>query len=170
MNSQSIIVPKISTLPVHEPRARAIVRWLVRKISSRRVSTCGAPATAWPTRSLMAPARWCCTPRRCHRRAGQWPGNRHQALHLHRPRLPRRSRVRRCRREIGEALFESLEEWMPGPPITSPARNAGMKTTSTALFLQECAFSNLGFIFNKWLERASNRALSTNLPIGSINL
>lgn len=31
MNSQSIIVPKISTLPVHEPRARAIVRWLVRK-------------------------------------------------------------------------------------------------------------------------------------------
>ena len=31
MNSQSILVPKISTLPVHEPRARAIVRWLVRK-------------------------------------------------------------------------------------------------------------------------------------------
>ena len=42
MNSQSIIVPKISTLPVHEPRARAIVRWLVRKnIIEEALSTCG---------------------------------------------------------------------------------------------------------------------------------
>jgi hypothetical protein len=42
MNSQSIIVPKISTLPVHEPRARAIVRWLVRKnIVEEALSTCG---------------------------------------------------------------------------------------------------------------------------------
>lgn len=42
MNSQSIIVPKISTLPVHEPRARAIVRWLVRKnIIKEELTTCG---------------------------------------------------------------------------------------------------------------------------------
>lgn len=42
MNSQSIIVPKISTLPVHEPRARAIVRWLVRKnIIEEQLTTCG---------------------------------------------------------------------------------------------------------------------------------
>ena len=42
MNSQSIIVPKISTLPVHEPRARAIVRWLVRKnIINEELTTCG---------------------------------------------------------------------------------------------------------------------------------
>ena len=42
MNSQSIIVPKISTLPVHEPRARAIVRWLVRKnIIEEALTTCG---------------------------------------------------------------------------------------------------------------------------------
>jgi hypothetical protein len=42
MNSQSIIVPKISTLPVHEPRARAIVRWLVRKnIIEEELTTCG---------------------------------------------------------------------------------------------------------------------------------
>ena len=42
MNSQSIIVPKISTLPVHEPRARAIVRWLVRKnIIEQELTTCG---------------------------------------------------------------------------------------------------------------------------------
>ncbi len=42
MNSQSIIVPKISTLPVHEPRARAILRWLVRKnIVKEELSTCG---------------------------------------------------------------------------------------------------------------------------------
>ena len=42
MNSQSIIVPKISNLPVHEPRARAIVRWLVRKnIIEEELTTCG---------------------------------------------------------------------------------------------------------------------------------
>ncbi|NWD91454.1 sugar ABC transporter ATPase, partial [Pseudomonas sp. K5002] len=42
MNSQSILVPKISTLPVHEPRARAIVRWLVRKnIVKEELTTCG---------------------------------------------------------------------------------------------------------------------------------
>ena len=42
MNSQSILVPKISTLPVHEPRARAIVRWLVRKnIIEEELTTCG---------------------------------------------------------------------------------------------------------------------------------
>ena len=42
MNSQSILVPKISTLPVHEPRARAIVRWLVRKnIIKEELTTCG---------------------------------------------------------------------------------------------------------------------------------
>ena len=42
MNSQSILVPKISTLPVHEPRSRAIVRWLVRKnIIKEELTTCG---------------------------------------------------------------------------------------------------------------------------------
>lgn len=42
MNTQSIIVPKLSTVPVHEARARAILRWLVReKIVEEQLSTCG---------------------------------------------------------------------------------------------------------------------------------
>lgn len=42
MNTQSIIVPKLSTVPVHEARARAILRWLVReKVVEEQLTTCG---------------------------------------------------------------------------------------------------------------------------------
>ena len=49
MNTQSIIVPKLSTVPVHEARARAILRWLVReKVVEEQLTTCGRTFTASP--------------------------------------------------------------------------------------------------------------------------
>jgi hypothetical protein len=39
---QAIIVPKISSFPGHEARARAIVRWLVQQnVIEAQLSTCG---------------------------------------------------------------------------------------------------------------------------------
>ncbi len=153
MNSQSILVPKISTLPVHEPRARAIVRWLVARTSSRKNS-----------------------PPAGHR---QPHGLRHgrRAVVLYPKALPFNEPVNgleiiykrciytpakgfleeagcpECRKEVGEALFESLEDWMPGHTDNFTCPLCGHEDDINGfLFLQECGFSNLGFIFNNWAE------------------
>ncbi|RMN18019.1 hypothetical protein ALQ64_05462, partial [Pseudomonas cannabina] len=42
MNTQSIIVPQISTFPGHETRARLILRWLVKlNVVEPELTTCG---------------------------------------------------------------------------------------------------------------------------------
>ena len=50
-------------------------------------------------------------------------------------------------------MFESLEDWMPGRTdnFTCPLC-AHEDDINGFLFLQPCAFSNLGFIFNNWAE------------------
>jgi Zn ribbon nucleic-acid-binding protein len=156
MHTQSIIAPRISTVPVHEPRARAILRWLVRReIISEELSTCGRNG------NRMAYAIG--------------PGAR-DVVH-HPDRLPyneainglevvldrciftpeegflREAGCPECRREIGEALFDSLEEWMPGQTDNFTCPECGHEDDINGfLFLQPCAFSNLGFIFNNWLD------------------
>jgi Zn ribbon nucleic-acid-binding protein len=56
-----------------------------------------------------------------------------------------------CRREIGEALFDSLEDWTPGHTDNFRCPECGHEDDINGfLFLQPCAFSNLGFIFNGW--------------------
>lgn len=43
MSEQIILVPRISSLPEHEARARLLLRWLVkREIVAELPSTCGA--------------------------------------------------------------------------------------------------------------------------------
>jgi hypothetical protein len=55
--------------------------------------------------------------------------------------------------EVGEALFESLEDWMPGRTDNFTCPECGHEDDINGfLFLQECGFSNLGFIFNNWAE------------------
>lgn len=154
MNTQSIIVPRISTVPVHEPKARAILRWLVRKeIIQEALTTCGR------TGNRMA--------------YGIGPGARGVVL---KPELlPYEDSVNglevvtdrciftpdvgflheagcaECRREVGEALFDSLEDWMPGYTDNFTCPECGHEDDINGfLFLQPCAFSNLGFIFNNW--------------------
>lgn len=62
-------------------------------------------------------------------------------------------RCAECRREVGEALFESLEEWMPGQTDNFTCPECGHEDDINGfLFLQPCGFSNLGFIFNNWAE------------------
>jgi hypothetical protein len=42
MNTQSIIVPQISSFPAHEAKARAILRWLVKlNVVEESLTTCG---------------------------------------------------------------------------------------------------------------------------------
>lgn len=62
-----------------------------------------------------------------------------------------RSWLSGCRQEIGEALFDSLEEWMPGLTETFVCPECGFEDDINGfLFLQPCAFSNLALVFNSW--------------------
>ncbi|OOG88208.1 sugar ABC transporter ATPase [Pseudomonas sp. A25(2017)] len=156
MNSQSIIVPKISTLPVHEPRARAIVRWLVRKnIVEEQLTTCGrtgsrmAHAIASGARDVVM-----------HPEALPF-GEAINGLEIITKRCiytPAKGFLEEagcaeCRKEVGEALFESLEDWMPARTDNFTCPECGHEDDINGfLFLQPCGFSNLGFIFNNWLE------------------
>lgn len=153
---QSIIVPRMSTIPVHEARARAILRWLVReKIVEESLSTCGL------TGNRMAHAIG-----EGARKVVEHPellpfGKRINGLEIVTKRciytplddFLEEAGCPECRREIGEALFDSLEDWMPGQTdnFTCP-ECAHEDDINGFLFLQPCAFSNLGFIFNGWAD------------------
>ncbi len=66
MNTQSIIVPKLSTVPVHEARARAILRWLVReKVVEEQLTTCGRTGNRMGHALAAGRAKWPCTRKNC---------------------------------------------------------------------------------------------------------
>lgn len=156
MNQQRILVPRQSSVPAHEARSRAIVRWLVReKVIEEALSTCGSTGN-----------------RMGHALA---PGARKIALHpeclpfeqplnglevvlkrcIYTPTdgFLEEAGCAQCRREVGEPLFDSLEEWMPGLTDNFMCPLCGYEDDINGfLFLQPCAFSNLGFIFNNWGE------------------
>lgn len=154
MNTQNILVPRLSTLPVHEPRARAILRWLVRKdIVEEQLSTCGRSgnrmAYAIGTGARQVVENPEVLP------YGQAVNGLEVVTDrciftpvdgfLHEAGCPE------CRQEVGEALFDSLEEWMPGLTDNFTCPLCGHEDDINGfLFLQPCAFSNLGFIFNNW--------------------
>lgn len=153
---QRILVPQVSTFPNHEARARLMLRWLVqRNIVEEQLSTCGR------TGSCMGYAIA--------------PGAKRVALHPER--LPFKQAVNglevvtrrciytpttnfleeagcpQCRKEVGEALFDSLDEWTPKLSDNFTCPLCGFEDDINGfLFLQPCGFSNLGFIFNNWGE------------------
>jgi hypothetical protein len=154
MNSQAIIAPRISTLPVHEPRARAILRWLVRQdVIEEHPTTCGRSGNRMAY--AIAPGA-----RAVVERPELLPfGNPVNGLEVVTDRciftpldgFLEEAGCPECRREVGESLFDSLEDWMPGHTdnFTCPlCRHED--DINGFLFLQPCAFSNLGFIFNNW--------------------
>jgi len=156
MNTQSIIVPKISTLPVHEPRARAILRWLVRKnIVEEQLSTCGRTGNRMA--HAIAPGAASVVLRPEALPFGE-PINGLEIVTKRCIYTPSKGFLEEagcaeCRREVGEALFDSLEDWMPGRTENFICPLCGHEDDINGfLFLQSCAFSNLGFIFNNWLE------------------
>ncbi|HAP28093.1 sugar ABC transporter ATPase [Stutzerimonas kunmingensis] len=155
-HSQAIIVPRISTFPAHEAKARMILRWLAeRRIVEALPTTCGRGvggmgyAIASGARSVVqhperlpfgeainglevVTKRCIYTPTRDFAEEAGCP---------------------ECRREIGEALFESLDEWMPKQTDNFTCPECGFEDDINGfLFIPACGFSNLGFIFNGWGE------------------
>ncbi|MDD0975063.1 sugar ABC transporter ATPase [Pseudomonas fontis] len=154
MTTQSIIVPKISTVPVHEARARAILRWLVReKIVEEQLSTCGRSGN----RMAFAIAEGA---RKVVERPQLLPfGQPINGLEVITKRciytptqdFLEEAGCAECRREVGVELFASLEEWTPSLSDNFTCPRCGHEDDINGfLFLQPCAFSNLGFIFNNW--------------------
>ena len=155
-DSQAIIVPRISTVPAHEARARMILRWLAeRRIVEALPTTCGRGAAGMGY--AIAPGA-----RQVVRRPELLPfGQPINGLEVVTKRCiytPTRDFAEEagcpeCRREIGEALFESLDEWMPRHTETFTCLECGFEDDINGfLFIPACAFSNLGFIFNGWAE------------------
>ena len=154
MSEQIILVPRISSLPEHEARARLLLRWLVkREIVAELPSTCGALGNGM-AHAIGAGAR------RIVERPELLPFG--QALNglqivskrcIYTPTegFLEEAGCPECRQEIGEALFDSLDEWMPGDTDNFSCPQCGHEDDVNGfLFLQPCAFSNLGFVFNGW--------------------
>ncbi len=153
---QAILVPQISSFPGHEARARVMLRWLVqRNIVEELATTCGsignrmgyaiAPgARRVVERPALLPFELPCNgleivSKRC--------------IYTPTEGFLEEAGCPQCRQEIGEALFDSLEQWMPGHTDNFICPECGHEDDINGfLFLQSCGFSNLGFIFNNWGE------------------
>lgn len=152
--SQAIIVPRISTFPGHEARARVILRWLVeRRVVEALPTTCGRGSAGMGYAIAEGARRVVVHPDRLPF------GEAINGLEVITKRCiytPTRGFAEEagcpeCRREIGEALFESLDDWMPGLTDNFTCPECGFEDDINGfLFIPACAFSNLGFIFNGW--------------------
>lgn len=154
MTAQLILVPQISSVPAHEAKARQLLNWLAkREIVAALPTTCGQGGNGMA--HAIGPGA---------RRVVEQPqllpfDQRHNGLEIVTRRCiytPTRdfreeAGCPQCRREIGEPLFESLEEWWPGETDNFTCPECGFEDDINGfLFLQPCGFSNLGFIFNGW--------------------
>lgn len=154
--NQIIVVPRISSVPGREARARRLLRWLVeRRIVEALPTTCGRGART------MAYAI----------------GDGARQVVEHPERLPFRLAINgleivterciytptrdfaeeagcpECRREIGTVLFDSLEVWMPGETDNFTCPECGFEDDINGfLFIPACAFSDLAFVFNGWAD------------------
>ena len=156
MTTQLILVPQISSVPSHEAHARSVLRWLVRRdIVAELPSTCGALGNGM-AHAIGAGARRIAE--RPELLPFEQPCNGLQIVSKRCIYTPTTGFLEEagcpeCRREIGEALFDSLEEWMPGHTDNFTCPECGFEDDINGfLFLQPCAFSNLGFIFNGWAD------------------
>ena len=161
-DSQAIIVPRISTVPAHEARARMILRWLAeRRIVEALPTTCGRGAAGMGY-AIAAGARK--VVQHPERLPFGRPINGLEVVTKRCIYTPTRDFAEEagcpeCRREIGEALFESLDEWMPRHTETFACPECGFEDDINGfLFIPACAFSNLGFIFNGWAEAVFTQA------------
>lgn len=162
MTAQLILVPRISSLPAHEAKARALLRWLVRcEIVAELPTTCGQGGAGMAY--AIGPGA-----RRIARHPEYLPYDQaHNGLEI----VTRRciyvpthdflgeAGCPECRQEIGVPLFDSLENWWPGETDVFTCPECGFEDDINGfLFLQPCGFSNLGFIFNGWGEAGLSEA------------
>ncbi|MHA6494235.1 sugar ABC transporter ATPase [Pseudomonas borbori] len=153
---QAIIVPQISSFPGHEARARVVVRWLVQQnIIEPQLSTCGR--TFKQMGHAIAPGARAVVEQPQLLPFNQ-PVNGLEIVYKRCIFTPTSGFLEeagcpQCRQEVGEALFDSLEEWMPGHSDNFSCPQCGHEDDINGfLFLQPCGFSNLGFIFNNWAQ------------------
>jgi len=153
-HSQAIVVPRISTFPGHEAMVRKALRWLVeRRIVEALPTTCGRGAGGMAY-AIASGAR--AVVRHPERLPFGQPINGLEIVAKRCIYTPTRDFAEEagcpeCRQEIGEALFESLEDWMPGQTDNFTCPQCGFEDDINGfLFIPACAFSNLGFIFNGW--------------------
>lgn len=154
MTAQLILVPQVSSVPAHEARARAVLRWLVkREIVAELPTTCGLGGNGM-AHAIGAGAR------QIAERPELLPYDQSinglqifskRCIYTPTSGFLEEAGCPECRQEIGEALFDSLEEWFPGHTDNFTCPECGFEDDINGfLFLQPCAFSNLGFIFNDW--------------------
>lgn len=156
MASQSILVPQLSTVPGNEGAASLMLRWLVHKnVVDGQPTTCcrGGNGMGY---AIADGAR------RVVRHPERLPfGEKINGLRIVTKRCiytPQKGFLEeagcpKCRREVGEPLFESLDEWYPGLTDNFTCPLCGFEDDINGfLFLQPCGFSNLGFIFEDWSE------------------
>lgn len=155
-DQQFIIVPKISSYPGPEARARVILRWLVeRGIVEPHLSACGpsarrlAHAIGPRAAEVMAPAAASLLPvaEACNgleiitKRCIYTPTRGFEG----------QARCPECRAEVGEVLLEHLEVWMPGETENFICPECAHEDDINGFpFSQSCGFSDLGFIFHNW--------------------
>ena len=168
MSEQIILVPRISTLPEHEARARLLLRWLVkREIVAELPSTCGALGNGM-AHAIGAGAR------RIVERPELLPFG--QALNglqivskrcIYTPTegFLEEAGCPECRQEIGEALFDSLDEWMPGDTDNFSCPQCGHEDDVNGfLFLQLAPFPTWASSSMAGDRPAFARPSSTSLP------
>lgn len=162
---QLILVPRISTLPDPATRGRALLNWLVKQeVVAALPSTCGLGGNGMAY--AIGPGA-----RRVVRHPERLPyGEAVNGLEIIDKRciytptagFLEEAGCPECRQEIGEALFDSLEEWFPARTDNFICPECGHEDDINGfLFLQPCAFSNLGFIFNGWADAVFTEAFLT---------
>lgn len=167
MSEQIILVPRISSLPGHETRIWSVLRWLVkRNIVEELPTTCGRGGRGMA--HAIAPGARAIVERPERLPFGQ-PLNgleivTRRCIYTPVEGFLEEAGCPECRQEIGEALFDSLEAWMPGETDNFTCPECGFEDDINGfLFLQPCAFSNLGLIFNGWAEAGFRSAFLEEL-------
>ncbi len=160
-HSHAIVVPRISTFPGHEAKARLILRWLAeRRIVEALPTTCARGVGGMGYAMASGASDVVLHPERL-------PGSEtlnglevvtQRCIYSPTHGFAREAGCPECRREIGEALFEGLDDWTPRHTDNFTCPECGFEDDINGfLFIPECGFSNLGFIFNGWGEAGFKR-------------
>lgn len=154
MNAHSILVPRISTFPAHEAKARAILRWLSKRdIVEALPTTCAGGANGMAYAIGVGARHVVEFPQ--HLPYGQAVNGleiiTRRCIYTPTEGFLGEAGCPQCRQEVGEPLFDSLEVWWPGETDNFMCPECGHEDDINGfLFLQPCGFSDLGFIFNNW--------------------
>ena len=156
-NTQTILVPQASSFPGVQKNARLILNWLsALKVVQREASHC-VPNPLNQGYARGERADWIL--------AGDviWPSAANPELRdgleiitdrcIYTPEVgfQRRAQCPECRKAVGEALFEHLEQWMPAETDNFICPVCGFEDDINGFrFPQPCGFSDLGFIFHNW--------------------